>query len=434
MNKKLAGAIVILAGAFCLLVSPAPAVAQGNTWVGANLAQMVEAAGWRLGLMRINAAFTLANAGYDSDVYYGYYDEPVPDWTLTAGLPVQVLVPLGKKVVLDFSDTPQYLFYLDTERERAWNNAFQGKIYFALDRVFIQAGGGMSDVRRRHSPELDINVREKRSSLEGLFLWQASKATSFALDYGWTRYGYGDEEYLGSPISGMLDREEHSIDFVTYVQPSSRTRLFLDGQYVAFGFTGGTSSIGDARSYGVYGGLEFIPRVGELAGSTGIRGGFRLGYVRLDISDPLYADGSGFAGSADISVDLTRKTSLRGFFSRGFQFSVYAGATYYMSTSYGAGLAQRLSRKATLSYDISLGRTSYPEEGEIQGVRDRYTAHGLSLRLRLARHLDMALQGTLSRREREAAELPLDRNFFGLSLTYGFSGSGMSSPGGRPGG
>jgi hypothetical protein len=29
-------------------------------------------------LMRVNAAFTLTNAGYDSDVYYGYLDEAVP--------------------------------------------------------------------------------------------------------------------------------------------------------------------------------------------------------------------------------------------------------------------------------------------------------------------------------------------------------------------
>ena len=433
MNKKLMVAIAILAGALYLLGAPVPAQAQGNTWVGANLAQMVEAAGWRLGLLRVNAAFTLANAGYDTDVYYGYLEEPVPDWTFSAGLPVQILIPLSKKVVLDLSDTPQYLFYLDTERERAWNNTFQGHLHFALDKIYIQAGGGMSDVRRRFSPELDINVREKRDSLDGLFLWQASKTTSFALLYGWAKFGYGDAVYLGTPISGMLDREEQFINFVTFIQPSSRTRLFLDGQYGTYAFLSEVSAERDAKSYGAFAGVEFIPRTGELARGLGIRGGFRLGYTWLDLDDPLFVDGSGFAGDGDVSVDLSRKTSIRAFLSRGFQFSIYSGASYYMSTSYGTGLSQMLSRKTTFSYDLTFGRSSYPDSEDGSGLGYRFTTHAFNLALRLARRLEMAFMATLGRRETEATALPRDRHFFGISLTYGYGAAGMPSPVGGPG-
>ena len=427
MNKKLAGTIVILAGAFCLLVSPAPAVAQGNTWVGANLAQMVEAAGWRLGIMRINAAFTLANAGYDTDVYYGYTEESVPDWTFSAGLPVQILVPLGKKVVLDVSDTPQYLFYLDTERERAWNNTFRGLLHIALDRVYVQAGGRRADVHMRFSPELDINVHEKRDGLDGLFFWQASQSTSFAFLYNWARYDYGDAEYLGMTISEMLNRDEQHFDLVTYIQPSSRTRLSLDGQYGAFAFLTGEGAR-DAQSYAVFGGIEFLPRAGEVVAGIGLRGGLRLGYMYFDMEEPDLNDGSGFSGEADIILDLTARTSLHGTFSRGFQFSIYAGATYFVSTRYGGGFLHRLSPRAALSYDVSFVRTSYPEGGVIEGLQDQFTSHAVNLNLRLGRHLDMVFMGTFGRRTREGSDFLGNRSFFGLGLTYGHVPAGMSAP------
>ena len=428
MGKKLIGAMAVVTGALWLLGAPAPAVAQGHTWIGESLAQMIDTAGWRLGLLRVNAAFTLANAGYDTDIYFGFLEEPVPDWTLTAGLPVQVLVPLGKKVVLDLSDTPQYLFYLDTERERAWNNTFNGKLHFALDRVYVQAGGSMSDVRRRMSPELDINVREKRDGLDGLFLWQASRATSFAFLYGWDRYDYGDAEYLGVDLSQLLDRDEQAFDLIIYVQPSSRIRLSLDGRYGTYRFADEASSLRDARSYGAFGGIEFLPRAQDLGGGIVLRGRISLGYMLFDIIDPGLADGSGIAGEADVSADLTRRTSIRAFFSNGFQFSIYSGAAYYQSMRYGAGLSQRLSRRTTLSYDLLFGRTAYPEESGLQDLRDRYANHAFGLSFQLARHLEISLMGTLSRRTRGDADVPRDRDFFGLSLTYGHMPSGTAPP------
>ena len=106
-------AALALSGA--LFWAPVKAYGQGSTWAGANLAQMIESAGWRLGVLRVNAALQIINAGYDSDVYYGYRGEPAPDLTFSASVPVQILLPLSKKVVIDVSDSLQYDFYLKTE-------------------------------------------------------------------------------------------------------------------------------------------------------------------------------------------------------------------------------------------------------------------------------------------------------------------------------
>jgi hypothetical protein len=412
-----------------LLATALTAYGQGHTWIGEGLTRMVERARWRIGLLRVNAAFTLADAGYDSDVYYGYLQSgQVPDWTFAASTPVQLLVPLGKKVVLDLSDTPQYLFYLDTDKERAWNNTFRGQLYVALEKIYVQAGGDMADVRRRFGPELDINVRERRDSLDGLVFWQVAKTTAFAVLYERTRIEYEDIEYAGTSLANRLNRDEDLLDGIFYVQPGPRWRPFLDGQYGVFTFTGEPSGLRDAKSYGIFGGVEFAPETEEAEARTSIRGAFRLGYRRLDIADPGQPDGSGFSGKADVTVNLTRKTSIHGLFSRGFEFSVYSGAVYYLSTSYGGGLLQRLSQRISLSYEVSFGRLSYPESTDVQARLDRYAAHMMSLEFRLGRHVEAALSGTLNRRRLGAEAPPRDRYFVGFSLIYGSRGRDLTPP------
>jgi hypothetical protein len=428
----LSAAAALLAWLFML---PGPVFGQGNTWAGTSLAQMVEAARWRLGTLRVNAAFSLSNVGYDSDVLYGYTVEPVPDFTLSAGSTVQVLLPLSKKVVLDIFDSPQYIFYLDTKSERAWNNTFGGRVHFAFDRVYVQLGGGLSDVRYRLSPELNVNVRQKQDSLDGLVLWQVSKRASLAFVYGSAKYDIGEAELGSVSLSDSLNRKEDYFNFIIYIEPSPRVRFFVDGQYGSYAFAKEEFSERDARSYGVFGGIEFIPRIGEQLATVGITGNIRLGFQRLDIIDSRFADGSGFTGAADISVRFMKKNTVRAFLSRGFQFSVFSGSSYYLSTAFGGGISRLLSRRATFSYDISFGRSSYPEdqaagEGAPQGIRNLYTMHSFSLNFRLARHLELTLLGSLAMRSVDQTAPARNRNFFGFNLVFGSAGGTMSAPGG----
>ena len=69
--------------AACAIAVPTRLFGQGHTWPGVNLQQLLEAARWHIGTARLNAAFELRNAGYDSDIYYGYLSEPTPDYTIT---------------------------------------------------------------------------------------------------------------------------------------------------------------------------------------------------------------------------------------------------------------------------------------------------------------------------------------------------------------
>jgi hypothetical protein len=431
MKKRMKGLINAAAatGLVWLLFAPGSAWGQGQTWVGGNLQQMVEGALWRLGALRVNAAFRLAQTGYDSDIYYGFLADRTPDVTSSASTPVQVLLPLSKKAVLEVSDTPEYAFFLDNRSQRAWNNSAQGRIHVALNRIYFQAGGGLSNVRRRLSPELDLNVRQKTDFVNGLVLWQASKSTSLALLYGGSQYRLEDTVVDGTNLADRLDRNEGLLDLVSYIQPSARIRLSLDGQYGSYEFIRSTTSLRNSTSYAFFAGIEFVPGPEDLEMIHGLQGAAAIGYMQIDLRDPAFRDGSGLVGQASVTARLSRRMAVQFNFSRGFQFSIFSGASYYLSTNAGAGITELLSRRASLTYSFSYGRTTYPgSDAGGTGRFYKYVMHNLSLDLQLARYLSVAFQGSFGQRDRGNSVPLRDRFFVGVSLVYGRMGGGMSAP------
>lgn len=411
------------------LFRPMSARAQGMTWPGESLARMIDAAQWRLGSWRANGSVELLNTGYESDIYYGFRDVPTPDFTLAAGGQGQLLIPVGKRIVLDLYEYPQYVFYWNTERERTWNNRLHGRIHVALKKLYFQAGGALSDVRSRLSPELNVNVREKTDSLKGIALWQISRQASLSAVYSGTNHDFGDAEFGGTRLAQTLNRREDVFDGALHFQPRPQIRYFLDGQFALYDFPDPTAPTRDARSYGVFAGFEFLPRSGEIVEAARVQGRLSLGYQKLDLKDPAFTDGSGLSGMANLSIQFARRLSARLLYSRGFQFSVYSGARFYYSTSYGGGLIGRLSRKASLRYELVFGRVQYPAgSGVSQGIPSRYTSHTGSLELRLARDLSLDLIAVLGLRQVEGTDPGRKRNFFGINVRYGRPIGVISTP------
>ena len=429
---------VAFAGLFAtlLLVSvPSRAFAQGQTWLGQTLEQSIASAWGRAGALRYNAALQVDSAGYDSDIYYGMLAGRVPDYTFSAGPEFRVFLPIKKRVVFDIADSPRYVFFATTERERALNNAFAGNLHLVFDRVYIQAGAGLDNAKQRLSPELNLNVRLKTGDYSGLILWQASKEASFALQYQRTKYAYENLSSETTDISANLDRTESFARFLAYLQQRSRVRFYLGGEYGLYRFTDSLSSYRNSRSYGAYAGAAFVPPEGGYEGETsGMRGGFTLGYKRLDVIDPSLKDYSGLSGNVAVSLGIMRMTALRLFFSRGPQFSVYSDQVYYLQTAYGAGLSRSLSRHVVFTYDFSYSRGDYPAvgadgTGPTVTSNFKYWTHALRLSFRLRRDLQFSLLADLGRRNQPSALQPVsNRAFIGFGLTYGYSGGLFSLP------
>jgi len=434
IRRTIFGGLFII---FILSLGQGRVFAWGNTWMGAALEQMVSMARWKVGAFKYTAAFQLGNAGYDSDIYFGMMANPVPDYTITAGPDIQIFLPLKKRIVFDVSESPQYVFFFDTKRERALNNTFAGRVHFVLDRFYIQAGGGLIDAKQRLSTEVNLNTRLKEDDLTGLVLWQASRETSFALKYRRSKYRYENLTSGAINISENLNRQESFVNLTTYLQQHSKTRFYLDGEYGSFAFAETISGFKDARSYGLYGGVEFLPSIEGQGQTTGVSGSINLGYKHLDVLGHGAKDYSGLVGNTGVSIGILRFTSIRAFFSRGPQFSVYSGVTYYLQTIYGLGLARSLSRKTTLTYDFYYGQNEY-KAGETVGGEpsrkrlDKYLTHSIAMSFRLSRVLGLNLMANLGKRDSEFAPRPTSKHYFlGFSLTYGYSSGGLSMPGAR---
>jgi hypothetical protein len=411
--------------------------AWGNTWMGAGLEAIVNEARWKAGPFRYSGALQIVNAGHDSDIYYGSTLNAVPDYTFSAGPDIQVFLPLKKRIVFDISESPRYVFFLDTSHERALNNTFAGQVHFIFDRFYFQVGGGLINAKQRLSTELNLNIRRKEDSMNGLMLWQLSKGTSFALQYRRSAFNF---ENLTSGVANIrenLNRSESYIDFMAYLQQQAKTRFYLDGQYGSYVFAESVSRFKDSRSYAVFGGVEFLrPTAGFEGLTAGLRGTIKIGFQYLDVLDPLHKDYLGLSGKTEVFLGIMKLTALHVFFSMGPQFSAYSSRTYYVQTIYGAGLSRALSRKVLFSYNFFYGRNKYPAE-EIAGgsssgrSADRYMAHAFNLNFRLGRELELSLLANFGGRKSQLAPRPdVRRGFIGFSLTYGYLSGGLSL---RPG-
>lgn len=384
----------------------------GKTWLGRDLELQVKNAGFSLGPFRTRVQFVLSNAGYDSNVYYGATDEPVKDLTFTAGPAFNIYLPIKKKVIFSIYESPQYVYFRETQRERTWNNYFQGEVYFIFNRFVASAGIGRSEAKQRWNTETDIPIFRTEESVQGSVLWQPAKKSSFNFSYRMARYDYGESDLEEFSFAEKLNREETYFNFTGYRDISSRTRFFLDAEYGFFDFEN-PSTMKNSKSYGGYGGFEFSP-LGK------IRGRVKIGYKYFDSIWPQRKDYRGIVGDSSVSVRLMRPLAVRASYRRDVQFSVWYDNTYFLENTYGMGGSIYLFRNVRLDYDHFRGRNDYPQEFGVQKRRDDYQIHAVGIFLRLRK--DVAL-GVIASRWVRDSNLDWeddDRDFVGFNLTYDF--------------
>src|SRR4030042_1558503 len=203
INLALLIAIILLGMSF----EVATGFGYGKTWLGRNLELQMENARFNLGPFRISPVLVLSNAGYDSNVYYGATDEPVKDLTFTAGPGFYIYLPIKKKIIFSIYESPQYVYFKETERERTWNNYFNGNVHFVFNRFIASAGVGKSEAKQRWNTETDVPIFRREGSVQGSLLWQPAKKTSFNLSYRMARYDYGQSDFQGFSFFGELNKE-----------------------------------------------------------------------------------------------------------------------------------------------------------------------------------------------------------------------------------
>ncbi|HOP60005.1 MAG TPA: outer membrane beta-barrel protein [Candidatus Saccharicenans sp.] len=401
------------------LLTAGRSFAQSGNWMANTILNLFQQAPWKLGTVRAYRQFTLGNAGYDSDIYYGYYDTHYPDVSFNATPAFQWFVPLSKLVIFDSYQSLEGVFYFKNENERAFNFVTRNQVHFLSKKFYGKTGLNYSNVRQRFSPELLLHIRQEEISWDGLFLWQFSRAGAIAWQVRGARLNYRQPASDSLSIDRELNRNEYYADAFLYFQPGTRLRLYLNGQLGLYDFRYRESRFKDSRTYAGFGGIEFIPAAGSER--TVFEGNFNIGYMYLDLKNRSLKDASNVVGSGNISLNVTRWLSLQADYSRDFNVSIYSSLLHYLQTTYGGGLRFTLSRRVTLSNHLGQGLTKYPfsqEEG-LSGPEYKFTTFMTNLGIRISREWQLNIFGTLNQRKILPEDRQLKRQFIGFNLIFG---------------
>jgi hypothetical protein len=382
--------------------------ASGETWKGRNLRFTIARAALRMGPLRIQPVLYLTDAGYDSNIY-GQIERPVKDYWLQAGPGINVYAQVRKKVVFSVSESPRYVYFFETRRERAWNNYLQGEISLLFNRIFISGGGLLNNYKFRYPFEIDIWPRLNEKGVFGSFLYQAGRRTSFSIGARRTDYAFENLENEFANLKARMNRTESYLTATGYFQATPRVMFSLGVEYGLIEFDDTEASYGDSESRAAFVGIDFSP--------TGrVRGSVKIGYKELSPRVAGKAGFEGLVGDSSVSLRVSRALTVRGQYGRDVFFSVWYDNAFFVNNRYGAGASLYvIRRKIRLDYDYSIHRDSYGS-----GRRLDRTTQTVGFFFRLGEKTGIGLRGGTYDWKYNYYPRDSRRTFVGLNLTYDY--------------
>jgi hypothetical protein len=386
-----------------------------KTWMGNNLEQQINAAGLKFGPFKIRTVLNLTNAGYNSNVYRTPIN-PIEDFALTIGPGFYVYLPIKKKIVISIYESPQYVYFMETERQRGWNNYFNGQVHFILNRFFITLGKGYVVARETWNTEIDVQPLRKEDSYHGSLLWQISKKTSLFFRFSQAKYDYEDLSFGDLRLKYDLNRTQDLASITAYYRLSFRTMFFLNLEHSYFDFQYPLNPR-DSQSYAIYSGIEFLP--------LGIFGGrLNLGYEYFDALAAGITDSQGIVGDTALSIRLARPLTIRINYRRDVQFSAWYNNAYYSENIVGGGASLYLSKNIRLDYNFSYGRNNYPatisEQSDTQKRQDNYTKQSAGLYFRIKKNIGLGVTATYWQRDSNLDWQDGKQTLIGINLIQDF--------------
>lgn len=418
MRNKKTGKTVIALVLFLLLWASG-ATAQNVNWIANSILDLYKNAPWKLGPLHLYRAFYLNNAGYDSDIYFGYLEKTYPDFTLFAGPAFQVLVPLKKTIFFDSYQSLQGAFYLKNDRERAFNFRSNNQVHFLAKKLYGRTGLNYSNLRDRFSPEMPRIVRHEELSWNGFLMFHLSRSFSVAWQAEATSFDYPTVEVGNSYIDQTLNRFQYYFDFFLFYRSNPKWQYYLNLQSGLYKFKKPEAKFKDTRQWAAYLGLEFIPLTAPERRK--FTGNINVGFKYLQPEDARLKSKKALVGSGLMAVNLSRLLTWQIYYNRDYSVSVYSDLLYYLQTSFGLGLNFNLNSKMTLTNQLMEGISSYPfrTEGVSSFNRFKFFMFSSSLSIKASRDLSLNLMMDLGTRIIYPSGIKNSRQFIGFGLTYG---------------
>ncbi len=424
--KRLFSAAVCRVAIFLLLFLPSLSVyGQSYQSFVSTLEQIKERIRFKIGPLGITPVIRFKNVGYDSNVYYQHEDnDPVSDFTATFSPEIQAYLLFRDYLILSLVENPEYVYYLEEERERRWNNTLstEFKLLF-LNRFVISGKYYYSDRRRRATSEFDVRANEMISSYSGQLFYETARKSSFGLSGFSGKFSYEDVTQPGEEIylSRDLNRTETGGIFEFYYRIFAKSFFFTTVGHTDYEFEYPESRWRDSYSYQVYTGVRF-PRLGSVGGILSV------GYKKLIPREEDKESFSGLVGNTRLSFRLWR-FGIRLSSEYDCHFSYWANNIYFTEDRYGVGISFYLTRFLRMDYDLSRAKTKYPEpvsvrmpDGSYEEIlrRDRYRNHSVGLAFRIIENTGIGIVVNFWERESNYYWENRKRGFIGTYITYEF--------------
>ncbi|MFO7979923.1 MAG: outer membrane beta-barrel protein [Candidatus Aminicenantes bacterium] len=408
-----------------ILISSGWVYGQGHQPFESQWQSVLNQTVWRVGPFYLVPRIKLNNIGYDANVYREREeDEPITDYTATFSPELTAYLLVGHSIILSFRENPEYVFYLNTERERRWNHIYSPEIRWKILNRFVLGGKyEYSNRRFRFSSEVDFRVNTFVKKYEGSLFYETGRQSSLGVRYSHQNFTYQDVDIPEAdyPFFSRLSRDEDEISGELYYQVLSDSFFFIRGGYTQYRFLEVEAAWRDSDSSQVYAGLQF-PLLGRM------RGNLSLGYKSFMPLAEDRDDFSGLVGEADLEYRM-RLFRLRAGYTRDSRFSYWTEALYFIENRIKGGLSFYLSPSLRLDYDYTYGENDYLEEVFWRGPegeliltqrQDIYTSHTLGVAVRVLRDIGIALNLNYWKRDTNIYYGTRYWWFVGGSLVYDF--------------
>jgi hypothetical protein len=378
---------------------------------------------WRFGPLRIAPALQF-DLSYDSNIYRASQEQNmIADYVATLSVPFSIYLLHREWFIFSLLENPQYVYFFETAKERAFNNSYTPVMkLFLLQRFALSGSYQYIRSKERWLLEVDARVVQEVKGWSGSLFYETIRNT--AIGFSWSDLKLDYEDILAPesdiPLSRGLNRREKNSRVEFYCQVFSDSSFFLNAGLTDYKFDDPQVSFKDSTASQLNLGIRF-PLLGR------IRGTLSLGYKKYLPSQEGQSDFSGIVGNTNLEVRLGR-LNFRVLYLRDIPFSYDLKSTFYIADNFGAGLSFYPSQSLRLDYNFTYGENVYPESPIVlpadepsQATRRKelYRTHSGNVVIRVIRSMGIGL--TVNYFERISNYFgEMKRLMAGAFITYDF--------------
>jgi hypothetical protein len=305
----------------------------------------------RIGPFRFRPYLQIQDTGYDDNVFLDS-TERVSDYTSTVAPGIRLITLFSDRAGLLIEERADYVWFARSESQNHLNNFAKARASFYLKRVTLFTEIDGISVRERPSTEIDFRIRRHEYAFSAGARYERTR-TSFEARLGRDDFRFVSGAEGGENIPSFLNRVEKRLTLTARRRILPKTTILAEWHGREIGFDEPEGAVKDSSARRISAGFEFDP-------TAFIKGTVKAGVESLEPDLPSEKGFRGTVGEGTLLYRITGATVLEVRGRRYPGFTTAVNNVYFLNTSYGATLTQRLADRVAAEIGGDNGRVGYP--------------------------------------------------------------------------